>query len=223
MIEQMLFRYMYMMQEFSFQTGIEIKRIVLFLHGYGANGEDLLSIGKHWQDSLPDTLFIAPNAPYPHPYIPNGFMWFDFKDVAQITSDDIKDGLNQIRPMLQDYLKVLSKKYDVPLPKIVPVGFSQGAMIALDLLVCEPEIEVVVDYAGIYYPMRTFIENAALKRVLLVHGTDDTVVSYHHMPEAEKALTDLGIHVTPITCSGLGHSIDAEGISAGERFLKEAS
>lgn len=211
------------MQEFSFQTGTDINRIILFLHGYGADGEDLLSIGKHWQDSLPHTLFIAPNAPYLHPQIPNGFMWFDFKDVNSITPDDIKDGLNKTRPIIKDYLQTLVKKYGVSLGNIIPVGFSQGAMIALDLLACEPEIKAVIDYAGIYYPLNNFIENATSKRALLVHGTDDTVVSYHYMPEAQKALTELGIHVTPITCAGLGHSISAEGIAAGETFLKEAS
>lgn len=211
------------MQEFSFQTGADIQRIILFLHGYGADGEDLLGVGKHWQDSLPHTLFIAPNAPYPHPYVPNGFMWFDFKDVNNISSEDIKDGLNKIRPILQDYLRTLSKAYGVPLSRITLVGFSQGAMIALDLLDCEPEIKAVIDYAGVYYPMSDLIENAGSKRALLVHGTDDTVVSYHHMPEAEKALTKLGIQITTITCAELGHSINAEGIAAGEKFLKEVS
>lgn len=209
------------MQEFSFQTDTDIHRIVLFLHGYGANGEDLLDIGKHWQDSLPHTLFIAPNAPYPHPYVPGGFMWFDFKDVNNITTEDIRDGLNKIRPTLQNYLRTLSKTYEVPLSHIIPVGFSQGAMIAMDLLVCEPNIKAIIDYAGIYYPVSTALENAASKRALLVHGTDDTIVPYHHMPEAEKALTKLGIHVTPITCAELGHGINAEGIAAGEMFLKE--
>ncbi len=210
------------MQEASFQTSADINRIILFLHGYGANGEDLLSIGRHWQDSLPHTLFIAPNAPYSHPQIPGGYMWFNFKDTSNITPDDIKDGLNKIRPIIQDYVQKLSKKYSVPLSRIIPVGFSQGAMIALDLLACEPDIKTVIDYAGIYYPMRAFIENATSKKALLVHGTDDTVVPYHHMHEAEKALTNLGIHVTPITCAELGHGISMEGITAGETFLKEA-
>jgi phospholipase/carboxylesterase len=210
------------MQEFSFQTGNEINRIVLFLHGYGANGEDLLGIGKHWQDSLPHTLFIAPNAPYPHPYLSNGFMWFDFKDVNNITPEDIKEGLIKTRPIIQNYLKTLSQRYGVPLSKIIPVGFSQGAMIALDLLAFEPEIKAVIDYAGIYYPLNNCIENAASKKALLVHGTDDTIVPYHHMPEAQKALANQGIHVTPIRCAELGHSIDALGIAAGETFLKEA-
>lgn len=211
------------MQAASFQTGTDINRIILFLHGYAANGEDLLSIGRFWQDSLPHTLFIAPNAPYPHPQIPNGFMWFDFKDTSNITPEDIKDGLNKARPIIQDYLKTLVKTYEVPLSNIILVGFSQGAMIALDILTCTSEIKTVIEYAGIYYPMHNPVENAASKKVLLVHGIDDTVVPYHHMCEAEKALTDLGIHVTHITCAELGHSINAEGIAAGETFLKEVS
>lgn len=211
------------MQVASFQTDTDIKRIILFLHGYGANGEDLLTIGRHWQDSLPHTLFIAPNAPYPHAQIPNGFMWFDFKDTSAITSDDIKNGLNAVRPIIQDYLQTLAKTYGVPLANIILVGFSQGAMIALDTLACTSEIKTIIEYAGIYYPMHNLIENAVSKQALLVHGTDDTVVPYHHMSEAEKALTKFGIHVTSITCTGLGHSISDQGIAAGETFLKEVA
>lgn len=85
-----------------FQTGTQIKHVVLFLHGYGANGDDLLSIGRDWQDSLPDTLFIAPNAPYQHPYIDSGYMWFDFQDKQNISPNDVKTGLNNIRPIDRD-------------------------------------------------------------------------------------------------------------------------
>ena len=204
-----------------FQTGTEIERIILFLHGYGANGEDLLDIGKNWEKSLSNTLFIAPDAPYIHPQLSSGYMWFDFKDTSNITVDDIKNGLDKIRPVIKDYLQTLSKTYSVPISRIIPVGFSQGAMIALDLLVCEPEVQAVIDYAGVYYPTRNSIENPEFKKALLVHGADDTVVPYRHMAEAEILLTHLGIHVTCLSCEGLGHSINPEGIAAGEAFLKE--
>lgn len=204
-----------------FQTGTQIKHVVLFLHGYGANGDDLLSIGRDWQDSLPDTLFIAPNAPYQHPYIDSGYMWFDFQDKQNISPNDVKTGLNNIRPIIKDYVQKLTQEYNVPYSSLVPVGFSQGAMIALDLLTCEPEIKAIIEYAGVYYPMCTSIENAASKKALLVHGTDDTVVPYHHMRDTEKALTELGIHVTSIPCAGLDHGINDEGIRAGKLFLKE--
>jgi len=205
----------------SFQTGQDIRRIILFLHGYGANGEDLLDIGKCWQNSLPNTLFIAPNAPYSHPQIPSGYMWFDFKDINNITPEDIKGGLDRTRPIVQEYLRTLANKHGVTLADIIPVGFSQGSMITLDLLVHEPDIKNVIEYAGIYCPVQNFTENADLKRALLIHGTDDFVVPYEYMSKAEKELISIGIRVTSVTCPGLGHSISPEGIAAAESFLRE--
>ena len=49
---------------------------VVFLHGYGANGADLLGLADPLSEHLPDTLFIAPNAPETCPGAPFGFQWF---------------------------------------------------------------------------------------------------------------------------------------------------
>ena len=41
----------------------EDSSVVLFLHGYGADGSDLLGLADPLSDHLPDTLFLAPDAP----------------------------------------------------------------------------------------------------------------------------------------------------------------
>ena len=43
----------------------EAKRLVVFLHGYGADGNDLIDIGRAWQQFLPDAAFVSPHAPEP--------------------------------------------------------------------------------------------------------------------------------------------------------------
>ena len=41
----------------------KVKNAVVFLHGYGANGNDLINIGFHWKENFKNTVFISPNAP----------------------------------------------------------------------------------------------------------------------------------------------------------------
>ncbi len=211
------------LQAVSFQNASQIDRIVLFLHGYGANGEDLINIGRYWDADLPGTLFIAPNAPYVHPYLQNGYMWFPFKDISNITLDDIKNGLLAIRPVIHNYIDELSKIHKVPTYQIIPVGFSQGGMIALDTLVTCHQMKVAICYAGSYYPFKNELDAGVKKHALLVHGLEDSVVRYHYMKDAEAELIKLGVYVKSVTCAGVGHSISQEGILAGVNFLKEWS
>ena len=60
----------------------QIENIVIFLHGYGANGNDLLGIGHHWKAQLPNTLFISPNAPFKTEWSQESFQWFDLTSIA---------------------------------------------------------------------------------------------------------------------------------------------
>ena len=54
----------------------ETRSAVVFLHGYGANGADLLGLADPLGEHLPDTLFVAPDAPEACAGAPMGFQWF---------------------------------------------------------------------------------------------------------------------------------------------------
>ncbi len=52
------------------------RQLVVFLHGYGADGNDLIEIGKAWQSLLPQAAFVSPHAPHPCGQAPMGREWF---------------------------------------------------------------------------------------------------------------------------------------------------
>jgi phospholipase/carboxylesterase len=52
------------------------KQLIVLLHGYGSNGEDLISLAPYWAKTLPDAQFVSPNAPEPVPGYPGGYQWF---------------------------------------------------------------------------------------------------------------------------------------------------
>src|SRR6478736_3445505 len=52
------------------------RRLVVFLHGYGADGNDLIDLGRQWQGLLPDAAFASPHAPEPCAGAPYGRQWF---------------------------------------------------------------------------------------------------------------------------------------------------
>ena len=50
------------------------KQLVVFLHGYGADGNDLIEIGRAWQGLLPEAAFVSPHAPRPCGQAPVAFL-----------------------------------------------------------------------------------------------------------------------------------------------------
>ena len=59
------------------ESGNSIKNALIFLHGYGANADDLINIGLRWKEKLENTIFISPNAPFKCDWSDDAFQWFD--------------------------------------------------------------------------------------------------------------------------------------------------
>lgn len=192
--------------------------MVLFLHGYGSNGLDLLEIGGNWKSSLPNTAFFAPNAIELCEINPFGesYQWFGLKDFNPL---NIRAGLDKARPHLTRYIKRLLSDYRLLPSDLIIVGFSQGTMMALDMLFGIARLGGIICYSGAFYPP----ENAqplSNSQVLLVHGTTDMVVPYPAMQLAQKQLRQYGLNVMTHTCPDLGHSIDEAGLMMGLDFIK---
>lgn len=195
-----------------------IKKIVLFLHGYGSNGEDLLEIGRIWQPSLEYTAFLSPNAvePFEGHSFGNSYQWFGLADFTPL---NVRAGLDKARPHLNRFIKRVLAHYRLLPSDLILVGFSQGTILALEMMFSIPRLGGIIGYSGAFYPPT----NATLSSpppVLLVHGTTDVVVSYAMMQAAQMHLRQLGVNVMTQTCSGLGHSIDEAGLMAGLDFIK---
>ena len=108
--------------------GGDAKRLVVFLHGYGADGNDLIDIGRAWQEMLPDTAFVSPHAPEPCGQAPVGKQWFalTFRD-----PDERWVGVNKAAPALDAFLDNELERWKLPPTALALVGFSQGTMMAL--------------------------------------------------------------------------------------------
>ena len=104
------------------------RQLVVFLHGYGADGNDLIEIGRAWQNLLPDAAFVSPHAPRPCGQAPVGREWFPltFRDPGERWT-----GVNAAAPALNAFLDAELQRRQLPPSALALVGFSQGTMMAL--------------------------------------------------------------------------------------------
>ena len=104
--------------------------LVVLLHGYGADGEDLIGLAPHWQDMLPGAEFVAPNAPERVPGAAKGYQWFP---IARLDPHEMRDGVLAAAPRIAEFLEAELARLALPPERLALVGFSQGAMLALHL------------------------------------------------------------------------------------------
>lgn len=199
------------------QSGSSPKKLVVLLHGYGSNGENLLDLAQMWSASMEEVEFHSPNAVEPCEAVGFGYQWFGLKDFSPF---NMRQGLDKAAPVLKEYLEHLLRIHHLKSSDLALVGFSQGTMMALEMMFHLPGLAAIIGYSGAFYPPVSVTPNLIKPEILLVHGTADTVVPYSLMHESNTQLQRLGVISKTHTCSGLGHSIDMEGITLGGQFLK---
>jgi len=200
---------------FSKNSG-SISKIVVFLHGYGASGDDLIGISDLWQDLLPSTVFAAPNGPEPCDANIFGYQWFGLPDFSPT---NMRSGLDRVRPVLLEYLQSLLNEYQLSPQDLALVGFSQGTIVALEMMFAMPNLNSVLGYSGIFFRPPPPVLSSPSTKVMLVHGNVDTVVPYLSLFQSQTQLKVLGISTEIHTCHGIGHTINEEGIELGGQFL----
>jgi len=200
-------------------SGGMAKSLVVFLHGYGANGDDLIDIGRHWAELLPDTAFISPHAPEPCMGAPMGRQWFGltFRDPSERW-----EGVNKAAPGLDAFLDAELARHGLDDSRLALVGFSQGTMMALHAGLRRAKAPgAVLGYSGLLAGPEHLGEAMASPPILLIHGDQDQVLPIEFMFAAAQALGEAGKPVRFHVCPGLGHGIDGEGLKLGAFFLKE--
>jgi phospholipase/carboxylesterase len=200
-------------------AGGDPKRIIVLLHGYGSNGADLLSLAPYWRSALPDTLFVAPNAPERVPGYPGGFQWWGLESFARAS---LAAGARRAAPLLDAYLDQLIARYDVREDRMALVGFSQGTMMALHVGPRRSkQLAGIVGYSGMLVDPAALDEGICTRPpILLVHGDADPVVPFAGFHEAKRELLARGFDVSEHVTRGLEHSVDPTGLAAGERFIR---
>jgi phospholipase/carboxylesterase len=201
----------------------QAKRLVVFLHGYGADGNDLIDIGRAWQEMLPDTAFVSPHAPRPCGQAPMGREWFP---LTFRNPDERWNGVNAAAPALQQFLDAELARLKLPPSALALVGFSQGTMMALHAGLRRPAAPAaIVGYSGMFVlpndgpPDPIAHEIKSKPPVLLVHGDQDELIPVQALLMGSQALASLDIPVEWHISPGVGHGIDQEGLRHGGSFL----
>jgi phospholipase/carboxylesterase len=197
------------------------KQLVVFLHGYGADGNDLIGIGKQWATLLPHAAFVSPHAPEACSMSPSGRQWFGltFRDPNERWT-----GVVAARPELDEFLDAELKRHNLPASKLALVGFSQGTMMALHTGLRRKEaVAAIVGYSGMMAGVEHLEAEATVKPpVILIHGDQDEVIPVQAMFQASQALGAADIPVEWHVSNGIGHGIDADGLMHGISFIAKA-
>jgi len=205
------------------RTGGAARHLVVFLHGYGADGNDLIDIGRAWQPLLPNAAFVSPHAPEPCAMAGAGRQWFG------LTFRDPKErwtGVNSAAPTLERFLDAELDRRKLPPSALALVGFSQGTMMALHVgLRRAAAPAAIVGYSGmLVLPADAVTEELAGEirsrpPVLLVHGDRDDLIPAQALFQAAQGLSALGVPTEWHLSAGIGHGIDGEGLRHGGEFL----
>jgi phospholipase/carboxylesterase len=193
----------------------------VFLHGYGADGADLLGLAEPLGPHLPDTAFVAPDAPKRCTGNPFGRQWFPIPWLDGSSEAAAAAGLSAAAADLDAFLTQVCADHGTGEGALALFGFSQGAMMALHVGLRRPApLAGIVACSGrLLAPERLGAEMRSAPPVLLMHGDADEVVPFADMGAAGRALDAAGVETWGHVMRGSGHGISPDGLSAALGFL----
>lgn len=198
------------------RSGRPATQAVILLHGYGADGSDLISLGQHWGQLLPDAMFIAPNAHEPCAGSPFGFQWFPL-NVDRIAGRI--EGARNAAPVLKEFLADLWSQTGVTPGQTILAGFSQGAMMSLHVgTALEQELAGIIAFSGAFVAADGF-PKLARPPVALIHGELDQVVDPDLSRQAATELSAAGFEVSLHLSPNTAHGIAPDGLDFATSFL----
>ena len=210
----------------------QTRQLVVFLHGYGADGKDLIELGQQWRALLPDAAFVAPNAPDRCPGAPMGRQWFA---LSRFAPDDPRgaaerwQGVGAARPAIDAFLGEELTRLGLDDSKLALVGFSQGSMMAMHVGLRRAKAPAaIVAYSGLLVGAEHLSEAKARTPrgepppILLVHGDQDQMIPFEAMFAAANEFAAAEIPSQWHLSMGVGHGIDAGALRHGGLFLAKA-
>ncbi|MBL6679687.1 MAG: hypothetical protein ISQ39_02765 [Alphaproteobacteria bacterium] len=206
-------------------AGGKSNKLVIFLHGYGADGKDLIDLANPFSMALPNATFISPDAPFPCAMSPQGRQWFPIEEIPM----GAIEASNNLLSLIEKEAQTIGLNFK----DVILIGFSQGAMMSMQcLLLSKFQLSGIIGYSGALREQN--IEAAKYNvidgkhkfpstPVLLVHGEQDEVVPFQMLEKSKVLLDGIGFNTRTLSRPNLGHGIDPEGISKGMEMLKQLS
>lgn len=211
-----------------------IDSLVVMLHGFGADGQDLIGLVPFFQQYLPHTAFHSPDGPQSCELSPLGRQWFslqrtdpDLMRRQTATQETAFEGMyeeaTEVAPLIERYIEDLRAHYNLPNDKVCLLGFSQGTMMALHVGLRQPNaFGAIVGFSGALVGKNKLPDEITSPcPVLLVHGEADEMLPVHAVDLAQDGLSNAGIEAEVIRRPFLPHSIDAEGAKAAAHFIQK--
>ncbi|MDC0158233.1 dienelactone hydrolase family protein [Rhodospirillaceae bacterium] len=200
-------------------NGKKVNGLVILLHGYGADGNDLIGLAPIIARDLPEVEFVSPHAPFPCEMSPYGRQWFSLGDRSK---ESMLAGVTMAAQVLNGFIDEELEKNNLSPNRLALVGFSQGTMLSLFVGPRrETTIAGIVGYSGRLIAPELLVQDTKTKPpVTLIHGASDDMVPSSSLEDAVNGLNAVGIETSSELRPGLGHSIDEEGLNIGCAFLK---
>ena len=209
------------------------RQLVVFLHGYGADGNDLIELGRQWRALLPEAAFVSPHAPERSPSAPTGRQWFPLSNRSPPDDpgggEERWNGAVKARGAIDAFLDTELERLGLDDLKLALVGFSQGSMMALHVGLRRSRAPAaILGFSGLLVGPERLSEATARDAhgrpppILLVHGDQDPLIPFDAMFVAAEALAGASIPTQWHLSLGIGHGIDAEGLRQGGLFLAKA-
>jgi len=190
------------------------------LHGYGANGDDLIALAHGWRARLPGAAFVAPNAPQSIPGLFGALQWFP---LTLRDPSEYWQGVVAAAPGLDRFIAQELARLGVAADRLALVGFSQGSMLALHVgLRRAVAPAAVVAYSGLLAGPDRLGQIESRPPVLLMHGEADDLIPVEALHQAREPLAAAGLAVEWHVRPGLAHGIDAAGERMAAGFLAQA-
>ena len=202
----------------------ELRSCVVFLHGYGANGADLLGLADPLGEHLPDTLFVSPDAPEACAGAPFGFQWFPIPWIDGSSEEESMQGMARAVDDLNAFLDALMVDEDLLPEQVALLGFSQGTMMSLHVGPRrEDQLAGIVGFSGRLLAPESLADEVQSKPpILLLHGDQDDVVPVQSLPQAVEALQEGGFkEVYAHVMEGTAHGIAPDGLGVALAFLRD--
>ncbi len=216
------------MSELKFYEYCDVKNpkyLVIFLHGYGANGENLINLSYEFKKILPEAHFISPNAIQPwEGGFPNTYQWFSlYGGIERKTIDAIAADIKNSNKILAQFINNQLARFNLTPEKLFLIGFSQGAMMSLYQGMTMPhKLAGIISFSGKLILPETLGEKIISKpEICLIHGESDSVLPIEHFFDAKKALSEKDFIHEAHSFPNLDHSIDINGIRVAQKFIKK--